>query len=42
VNAHALECVDVRAQRCDSLDSLLDLDARVRREASQFVKGLTP
>ncbi|HEY8707194.1 MAG TPA: 1-deoxy-D-xylulose-5-phosphate reductoisomerase, partial [Burkholderiaceae bacterium] len=28
VNAHALERVDVRAQRCDSLDSLLDLDAR--------------
>ena len=40
VNAHALERVDVRAQRCDTLDALLDLDARVRREAAQFVKGL--
>jgi 1-deoxy-D-xylulose-5-phosphate reductoisomerase len=42
VNAHALECVDVSAQRCDSLEALLELDARVRREAAQFVKGLAP
>ncbi|MDE2093666.1 MAG: 1-deoxy-D-xylulose-5-phosphate reductoisomerase [Burkholderiales bacterium] len=40
VNAHALEHVDVRAQQCDTLDALLDLDARVRREAARFVKGL--
>jgi 1-deoxy-D-xylulose-5-phosphate reductoisomerase len=42
VVAHALERVDVSAQRCDSLGSLLDLDARVRREAAHFVKGLAP
>ena len=40
VNAHALDTVDVRAQRCDSLGSLLEFDARVRREAAHFVKGL--
>jgi hypothetical protein len=34
--------VDVGAQRCDSLGSLLELDARVRREAAHFVKGLAP
>ena len=40
VNANALERVDVQAHRCDTLDSLLELDTRVRREAGQFVKGL--
>ena len=42
VVAHALERIDVRSQRCNSLGSLLELDARVRREAAQFVKGLAP
>ncbi len=40
VNVNALERVDVQSHRCDTLDSLLELDARVRREAAQFVKGL--
>ncbi len=42
VNAHALECVDLRAYRCDSLAALLELDARVRGDASQYVKSLAP
>jgi 1-deoxy-D-xylulose-5-phosphate reductoisomerase len=40
VNEHALERVDVRAQRCDTLDALLELDDRARRVAAQFVKGM--
>ena len=42
VIAEALERVDLRASGNDSLDALLDVDHRARRQASQFVKGLAP
>ena len=42
VIAHALEGVDVRTSGSDSLEALLDIDQRARRQASQFVKGLAP
>ena len=42
VIAHALESVDVRAAGSGSLEALLELDQRARRQASQFVKGLAP
>ncbi len=40
VNAHAVERVDVRAHRCDTLGAVLELDAHARREAAQFAEGL--
>ena len=40
VIADALERVDVRSAGNDSLDALLALDGRARRQASQFLKGL--
>jgi hypothetical protein len=40
VIAQALEAVDVRSSGSDSLEALLELDQRARRQASQFVKGL--
>lgn len=42
VIAHALEGVDVRSSGTDTLEALLDIDQRARRQASQFVKGLAP
>ena len=42
VIAHALEGVDVRAAGSDSLEALLEIDSRARRQAAQFVKGLAP
>ena len=42
VIAHALDRVDVRAAGSDSLDALLEIDRRARRQATQFVKGLAP
>jgi len=42
VIAHALEGVDVRSSGSDSLEALLDIDQRARRQALQFVKGLAP
>ena len=42
VIAHALEGVDVGTSGSDSLEALLDIDQRARRQASQFVKGLAP
>ena len=42
VIAEALERVDLRASGSDSLEALLDVDHRARRQASQFVKGLAP
>jgi 1-deoxy-D-xylulose-5-phosphate reductoisomerase len=42
VIAEALERVDLRASGNDSLDALLDVDHRARRQAAQFVKGLAP
>ena len=40
VIADALERVDVRSAGNDSLDALLALDGRARRQASHFLKGL--
>ena len=42
VIAEALERVDLRASGSDSIEALLDVDHRARRQASQFVKGLAP
>ena len=42
VIAEALERVDLRTSGSDSLEALLDVDHRARRQASQFVKGLAP
>ena len=42
VIAEALERVDLRASSSDSIEALLDVDHRARRQALQFVKGLTP
>ena len=42
VIANALERVDLRSAGITSLDALLDIDASARRQAAQFVKGLTP
>ena len=42
VIAHALERVDARSAGSDTLDALLEIDQRARRQASQFVKGLAP
>jgi 1-deoxy-D-xylulose-5-phosphate reductoisomerase len=41
VIAQALERIDVRAGH-DSLEALLEIDNRARRQAAQFVKGLAP
>ena len=40
VNAHTLECVVAHTAECDSIGGLLELDARARRRALQFVKEL--
>jgi 1-deoxy-D-xylulose-5-phosphate reductoisomerase len=40
VNAQALEQVNLSGHRADTLASLLELDARVRLDAAQFVKRL--
>ena len=42
VIAQALDSVDLRASGSDSLDALLEIDSRARRQAAQFVKGLAP
>ena len=42
VIAQALHAIDVGAAGFDSLDALLELDQRARRQSSQFVKGLAP
>ncbi|HWI11685.1 MAG TPA: 1-deoxy-D-xylulose-5-phosphate reductoisomerase, partial [Burkholderiaceae bacterium] len=42
VIAQALERVDVRSAGHDSLEALLEIDHRARRQAAQFVKGLAP
>jgi 1-deoxy-D-xylulose-5-phosphate reductoisomerase len=42
VIAHALERIDVRSAGHDSLEALLEIDSRARRQAAQFVKGLAP
>ena len=42
VVAQALEAVDVRSAGSGSLEALLEIDQRARRQASQFVKGLAP
>jgi 1-deoxy-D-xylulose-5-phosphate reductoisomerase len=42
VNAQTLESVIPAADACGSLDSLLDLDARSRRDAVRFAKALAP
>jgi 1-deoxy-D-xylulose-5-phosphate reductoisomerase len=42
VIAHALDRVDVRSAGSDTLEALLALDARARRQATEFVKGLAP
>ena len=42
VIAHALERIDVRSAGHDSLEALLEIDNRARRQAAQFVKGLAP
>jgi 1-deoxy-D-xylulose-5-phosphate reductoisomerase len=42
VIAQALERIDVRSAGHDSLEALLEIDSRARRQASQFVKGLAP
>ncbi|MBC8055501.1 MAG: 1-deoxy-D-xylulose-5-phosphate reductoisomerase [Rhizobiales bacterium] len=42
VIADALDAVDVRSAGHDSLEALLALDERARRQATQFVKGLAP
>jgi 1-deoxy-D-xylulose-5-phosphate reductoisomerase len=39
VNAQALDRVDVGATAAGSVEALIELDARVRRQAAQFVKG---
>ena len=41
VNARMIERVTVRAGACDSIQALIELDARTRTEALQFVKGLS-
>ena len=40
--AHALDRVDVRDACHESLEALLEIDRRARRESAQFVKGLAP
>jgi len=40
VNAHTLEGVVAHKAECDSIGGLLELDARARRHALQFVKEL--
>jgi len=40
VNAHTLESVVAHRAECDSIGGLLELDARTRRHALQFVKEL--
>jgi 1-deoxy-D-xylulose-5-phosphate reductoisomerase len=42
VIAQALDAIDLRASGSDSLDALLEIDHRARRQAAQFVKGLAP
>ncbi|HWH82857.1 MAG TPA: 1-deoxy-D-xylulose-5-phosphate reductoisomerase [Burkholderiaceae bacterium] len=42
VNADALARFDPGASGVDSLGALLEIDARARRSAAQFVKGLAP
>ncbi len=42
VIAQALDAIDLRASGSDSLDALLEIDSRARRQAAQFVKGLAP
>ncbi len=42
VIAHALERIDVGSAGHDSLEALLEIDSRARRQAAQFVKGLAP
>ena len=41
VNALTLERVEARSGECDSIGALLELDARARRQALQFVKEFT-
>jgi len=40
VNLDALARVEAQSSECDSIGGLLELDARARRLAAQFVKGL--
>jgi 1-deoxy-D-xylulose-5-phosphate reductoisomerase len=42
VNAHTLEAVIPEVDACNSIEALLDLDARARRGAEQFAKALQP
>ncbi|MES2990567.1 MAG: 1-deoxy-D-xylulose-5-phosphate reductoisomerase [Pseudomonadota bacterium] len=42
VIAQALDAIDLSASGSDSLDALLEIDHRARRQAAQFVKGLAP
>jgi 1-deoxy-D-xylulose-5-phosphate reductoisomerase len=42
VIAQALDAIDLRSSGHDSLDALLEIDSRARRQAAQFVKGLAP
>ena len=42
VNLQTLEAVLPGADACDSLDALLELDARARRRAGQFTKARQP
>ena len=42
VIAHALDRVDVRSAGSDTLEALLALDERARRQSNEFVKGLAP
>ena len=41
VNARMIERVTVQAGARDSIEALVELDARTRTEALQFVKGLS-
>jgi len=41
VNAHTIEALVPESGSTDSLDALIELDQRARRQAAQFVKSLT-
>ena len=42
VNTRTLSRVDTSAAACESLGALLELDARARRQAQQYIKDLAP